>query len=344
MHAAAEDPDQVAGQVLQRGERTACSRRTTSRARSRPTAAGRAPRRAGRRSPSGRYQSRTVSQIAARSSASVEQAEVDPAADDAVLEVVHRVGHVVGEVHHLRLDAAARPVDALAQPGEDRRGRRRRRRTCRRRRRSCAGRLHGYFVQASSVARVRLSPTERPSASTDFASSRVRMRSVWALPSKPPHSAAELVERHLAVVAEGRVADVVGERGGLGEVGVAAERVREVAGDLGDLEAVREPVAHEVVGLRPEHLGLGRQPAQRGGVHDPGPVALERRCAPAPRPAWPARRRGARGRPRRTARPRSRPRRYCSAGGGPGPAQKPSLRSWRGSRCQSLAILTCRSR
>ena len=34
---------------------------------------------------------------------------------------------------------------------------------------------------------------------------------------------------------------------------------------------------------------------------------------------------------------------YGSAGCPTG-AQKPSLRSWRGSRCQSLAILTCRSR
>ena len=104
------------------------------------------------------------------------------------------------------------------------------------------------------------------------------MRSVWALPSKPPQSAAELVERHLAVVPERRVAHVVRERGGLGEVGVAAERVGEVAGDLGDLEAVGEAVADEVVGLRTEHLGLGREPAQRGRVHDPGPVALEGRA------------------------------------------------------------------
>ena len=202
-----------------------------------------------------------------------------------------------------RRSGAARrcPAAASRRPA----GRRRRRRTCGARGRACEPR-HGYFVQASSVARVRLSPTERPSASADFASSRVRMRSVWALPSKPPHSAAELVERDLAVVAERRVAHVVRERGGLGEVGVAAERVGEVAGDLGDLEAVGQPVAHEVVGLRPEHLGLGRQPAQRRGVHHPGPVALERGAFRAPRPAWPARRRGARGRRRRTARPRSR--------------------------------------
>ena len=131
-------------------------------------------------------------------------------------------------------------------------------------------------MQASSVARVRFSPIERPSASLDFASSRVRIRRVWALPSKPPHAGAELVERDLAVVAERRVPEVVGERRGLGDVRVAAERMGEVAGHLGDLEAVGQPVADEVVGLRAEHLGLGGQPAQRRGVHHAGPVALER--------------------------------------------------------------------
>ena len=37
----------------------------------------------------------------------VEAGEVEPAGDDAVLDVVDRVGDVVGEVHHLRLQAAA---------------------------------------------------------------------------------------------------------------------------------------------------------------------------------------------------------------------------------------------
>ena len=54
-------------------------------------------------------------------------------------------------------------------------------------RRARGDRGHGYLVQASSVARVRLSPTERPSASTVLASSRVSSRRVCALPSKPPH-------------------------------------------------------------------------------------------------------------------------------------------------------------
>ena len=87
---------------------------------------------------------------------------------------------------------------------------------------------------------------------------------------------AQLGERPLAVVAERRVAEVVRQGGRLGDVGLAAERARQVAGDLGHLEAVGQPVADEVVGLRPDHLGLGRQPPERRGVDDPGPVALER--------------------------------------------------------------------
>ena len=49
----------------------------------------------------------------------------------------------------------------------------------------------------------------------------------------------------------------------------------EVAQVARDLEAVGEPVANEVIGLRTDHLGLGGQPSGRGRVHDPGAVALE---------------------------------------------------------------------
>ena len=142
---------------------------------------------------------------------------------------------------------------------------------------AASARVQGYFVDASSVARVRLSPTLRPSASTDLASSRVRIRSVCALPSKPPAASADLVERPLAVVPERRVPQVVGEGGGLHDVGVAAELPCEVPRHLRHLEGVGQPVADEVVALRPDHLGLGRQPAQRGAVHDAGAVPLERR-------------------------------------------------------------------
>ena len=111
------------------------------------------------------------------------------------------------------------------------RGRRRRRsRTCR-----CCGRprSHGYFVTASSAARVRFSPALRPCESSTFGSSRVRMRKFCALPSKPPKSIGDLVERALPVVPVRRVADVVGEPGEVDEVGVAAQPDRHARGRSG---------------------------------------------------------------------------------------------------------------
>ena len=84
------------------------------------------------------------------------------------------------------------------------------------------------------------------------------------------------MEGALAVVPERRVPEVVRERSRLGDVGVGAEGARQVAGDLGDLETVGEPVADEVVALRTDHLGLGREPAERRRVDDAGAVALER--------------------------------------------------------------------
>ena len=92
-------------------------------------------------------------------------------------------------------------------------------------------------MQASRVARVRLSPAERPSGPKVLASSRVRRRRVWALPSNPPQSAAACVEHPLAVVTERRMAEVVGQGRGLDEVGLGAQRAGEVASDLCHLEA-----------------------------------------------------------------------------------------------------------
>jgi hypothetical protein len=68
----------------------------------------------------------------------------------------------------------------------------------------------------------------------------------------------------------------MGQRRGLGDVRLAAQRPRQVAGDLRHLEAVGEPVADEVVGLGSDDLGLGREPARGRRVDDPGAVPLER--------------------------------------------------------------------
>ena len=128
---------------------------------------------------------------------------------------------------------------------------------------------------ASSTARVRFSPAGSPDGRSALASSRVSTRSVCALPSNPPHSLGRGVERGLAVVPERRVPDVVGQPGGVDDVGVAAERGGDLAADLGDLERVGQPGAREVVLARHDDLGLVGQPAERVGVQHPGAVAGE---------------------------------------------------------------------
>ncbi len=234
-------------------------------------------------SASGRYQSRTVSQTAGRSSVG----QVDPVGDDAVLDVVDGVGDVVGEVHDLRLEAL--PAPTAPRRIQSKTGRsssytpnlqtsRGDPSACTPCGSSAAARGQGYFVQASSVARVRLSPTEAPAR---VERSWPRAGSAAAASGRCPRSrrtaSPSSASTRSPLWPNGGWPEVVGERGGLGDVGLAAQRPGQVAGDLGDLEAVGEPVADEVVALRPDHLGLGGQPPRGRGVHDPGPVALERR-------------------------------------------------------------------
>ena len=83
------------------------------------------------------------------------------------------------------------------------------------------------------------------------------------------------IERLLAVVPVGRVAQVVGQAGGVDDVGIAAQGLPEGATDLGDLQGVGQAGAHEVVAGGPQDLGLGAQAPQRRGVDDARPVALE---------------------------------------------------------------------
>ena len=90
-----------------------------------------------------------------------------------------------------------------------------------------------------------------------------------------PFGPALVSEGTFAVMTEGRVPEVVRQRGRLHHVGVAAELACEVTCDLGHLEGVGQPVADEVVALRAHDLGLGAQPTQRSAVEDPGAVTLE---------------------------------------------------------------------
>ncbi len=83
------------------------------------------------------------------------------------------------------------------------------------------------------------------------------------------------VESFFSGVAEGRVADVVDQREGLGEIDVEAEGSGDGAGDLRDFERVGEAVA-EVVGVAAgEDLRFGFEAAEGAGMDDAVAVALE---------------------------------------------------------------------
>ena len=84
------------------------------------------------------------------------------------------------------------------------------------------------------------------------------------------------VERALACVAERRMADIVDQREGLAKVFVEVERLCDRAGDLRDLESVRQPAAEMVGRTVGKDLGLARHAPEGAGVGDASAIALER--------------------------------------------------------------------
>ena len=101
-----------------------------------------------------------------------------------------------------------------------------------------------------------------------------------------PEAGAELlaqarVELLLARMPERRVARVVPEPDRLGQILVQSQRARHDARDPGRLEGVRDPRPVVVAGRVDEDLRLALQASERLRVHDPVPVALERRPDPA---------------------------------------------------------------
>jgi hypothetical protein len=83
------------------------------------------------------------------------------------------------------------------------------------------------------------------------------------------------VERTLAGVAEGRVADVVDEGEGFREIFVQPERFRDLASDLRDFHGVREARTEVVGGARGEDLGFSGKAPKSARLDNAFPVALE---------------------------------------------------------------------
>ena len=85
----------------------------------------------------------------------------------------------------------------------------------------------------------------------------------------------ELAQDALAGVAERRVAEVVAERDGLGQLFVQAQHLGDGPRDLRHLEGVGEPRPVVVAGRREEDLRLVLQPPERLAVDDAIAIALE---------------------------------------------------------------------
>ncbi len=195
--------------------------------------------------------------------------EIDAPGEDPVLDVVHGVRDVVGPVHDLRLEAAATGRGAVADPGEQR----------------------GVVGVGPELAQARPAQPGVLARGVQRRAGEVEARAVdlrfephedpqgLRVALEPAAGGAELVERPLAVVPERRVADVVGEAGGVDDVGVRTQLLGDRAPDLGDLERVGQPRPRDTADLgalpRPDDLRLAREPAQRGGVQYPGAVPGE---------------------------------------------------------------------
>jgi hypothetical protein len=83
------------------------------------------------------------------------------------------------------------------------------------------------------------------------------------------------IERVLPGVAEGSMTKIVCQRDGFGKIVIETQGARHRAGDLRDLDAVRQARSKQVAFVIHEDLGLVFEAAKGGGMNDPVPVALE---------------------------------------------------------------------
>ena len=88
----------------------------------------------------------------------------------------------------------------------------------------------------------------------------------------------ELVQCALPCVAKGRVAQVMRQADGLGQVFVQAQSAGDGAGDLRHLQRVGQPGAVEVALRREEDLRFLLEPPERLAVEHPVAVPLEHRA------------------------------------------------------------------
>ena len=185
--------------------------------------------------------------------------DVEQAGAKAVVDVVVVVGDVVGDRRHLRLQprpAAKLEVEAGIGLGQ-----------------RPAGLRHRPVVLGQPFQRF---PAQIEAVEADVG----RLQ-----PRHQPDGVGVVVEaaglRHrrlqrvLARMAERRVAEVVGEAQGLGQILVEAERAGNRPADLRDFQAVGQADPVMVAVGRDEHLRLVAKAAEGDRVDDPVAVALE---------------------------------------------------------------------
>ena len=95
-----------------------------------------------------------------------------------------------------------------------------------------------------------------------------------AIVLKPAVVLHQFIEDHLALMAEGRVPQIVRQRDGFGQVFIQLQGTGDVAGDGGDFHRMRQPCAQMVARAVQEHLRLVFEPAKRARVNDAVAIAL----------------------------------------------------------------------
>ena len=199
-----------------------------------------------------------------------EYAKVDSPGDDAVLDVVHRIGDVVSPVHHLSLQAGPIRGRAVAHP---------------------LGRpvvdvieteLAPMLIPLPRVLgdRVQRRPRQVETNAMSlfvkgFGLQAGQDPKVLRVPLEATVRGRELVEGLLAVVPVGRVPDVVCQTGHVDEVRIASQSDRHPPSDLGDLQRMGQSRPGGVPFSRSDDLRLVRESAQRGAVQNPRAVPGE---------------------------------------------------------------------
>lgn len=169
----------------------------------------------------------------------MQHARIERAGGDGVLHIMHAVGDVIGQVHHLAFDGTAGGVGrVLFEPGEHVRIIR----IDAEFRTALPFRMRGGFGKRPRVfdGRIERGTRQIHACGTSvgkqyFRSRRVNNRKVCALPSKPPILPAISARRTFPIMAERRVAEVVRKAGAVDHVGIATERSADLSTDLRDL-------------------------------------------------------------------------------------------------------------